>query len=214
VTFSVRGLAIRVVFSLGRVGKNIRWEQSKRLATGSLVALTPSNDMFKTKTIIAVVAARPLDGLQQNLPEIDLFFARPEDIEIDPQMEFVMVEERSSFFEASRHTMLTLQKAMKEDFPLQEHLVDAQKEVGPPRYLEQQPCLNLSAVFTSASEDTAFENVDVLNSWPIDDHETTLDRSQENALRRIVTKRLAIVQGPPGESVHYIPRTQYSYVLI
>ena len=71
--------------------------------------------MFHTKCIIAVVAARPLEGLkQQNLPEIDLFIADPEQIEIDPVMEFTMVEERSSFFEADRHTMTALQKMMRE----------------------------------------------------------------------------------------------------
>lgn len=63
ITFSRRGLGIRVVFSLRMVGKKIRWEQSKRLLTGTLVALTPSKpskDMFKDKCIVAVVAARPL----------------------------------------------------------------------------------------------------------------------------------------------------------
>jgi helicase required for RNAi-mediated heterochromatin assembly 1 len=186
------------VFSLGKVGKQIRWEQSKRLLTGSLVALTPSIDMFKTKTIIAVVAARPLVGLQQNPPEIDLFFARPEEIEIDSQMEFVMIEERSSFFEAHRHTMLALQKVAREPFPLQEHLIEVQKRVDPPAYLRHRPHLNLSAAFTS--EDAAFENVDVLSSWPTSDLKTTLDKSQQKALRYIITKRLAIVQGPPGKS--------------
>jgi helicase required for RNAi-mediated heterochromatin assembly 1 len=114
ITFSPRGMGFRVVFSLSKVGKNIRWEQSKRLLTGSIVALTPSSDMFQTKCIIAVVAARPIEGLRQNPPEIDLFFANPEQIEIDPVMEFTMVEERSSFFEADRHTMKALQKITSE----------------------------------------------------------------------------------------------------
>jgi helicase required for RNAi-mediated heterochromatin assembly 1 len=113
-TFSNRGIGIRLNFSLSKVGKNIRWEQSKRLLSGTLVALTPSSDMFQTKCIIAVVAARPLDGLKQNPPTIDLFFARPDEIEIDPQIEFTMVEERASFFEAGRHTMSALQQMMRE----------------------------------------------------------------------------------------------------
>lgn len=69
--------------------------------------------MFRTKCIIAVVAARPLEGLRQNPPELDLFLD-PEQLEIDPGMEFTMVEERSSFFEADRHTMKALQKMMSE----------------------------------------------------------------------------------------------------
>ncbi len=105
---------MRVVFSLARSGKRVHWEQSKRLITGSLVALTPADDLFKTKCIVAVVAARPLVGLEQNPPEIDLFFARAEDLEIDPAKEWIMVEDRTAYYEAHRHTLLALQKLMRE----------------------------------------------------------------------------------------------------
>ena len=114
ITFAPRGVATRVVFSLGRIGKRIHWEQSKRLLTGSLVALTPVDDMFATKCVLAVVAARPLAGLEQNPPEIDLYFARPADQELDCQKEWVMVEERAGFFEAERHTLRALQKLANE----------------------------------------------------------------------------------------------------
>ena len=76
--------------------------------------MTPADDMFQKKAIVATVAARPLTGLQNNPPEIDLFVARAEDLEIDPAMEFVMVEERTGFYEADRHTLLALQKMMRE----------------------------------------------------------------------------------------------------
>ena len=90
------------------------WEQSKRLITGSLVALTPANDMFKTICRIAVVAARPLDAVQQNPPEIDIYFGGPEEIEIDPQQEWVMAEARNGYYEACRHTLCGLQKMARE----------------------------------------------------------------------------------------------------
>ena len=88
---------------------DLRWEQSKRLITGTLVALSPTDDAFQTQCILATVAARPLSALAQNPSEIDLFFARPEDQEIDPMRKWIMVECRSAFFEASRHTLLALQ---------------------------------------------------------------------------------------------------------
>ena len=97
-----------------RAGKKILWEQSKRLISGSLVVLTPASDMFKTKAIVAVVLARPLAALLQNPPEIDLFIARAEEQEIDPAVEWVMVEERSGFYEAERHTLMALQKIATE----------------------------------------------------------------------------------------------------
>lgn len=43
----------------------------------------------------------------------------------------------------------------------------------------------------------SLENVDILGQWP-EIKQTSLDQSQMDALRRIVTKSLAMVQGPPG----------------
>lgn len=114
VTCSTRGVAIRVTFSLRRVGKLVRWEQSKRLISGGLVVLSPRTDLYSFKAIVAVVAARPLEALEQNPPEIDLFIPRAEEQEIDPSVEWVMVEDRGGLFEAARHTLLALQRMMRE----------------------------------------------------------------------------------------------------
>ena len=114
VTCSTRGMAIRVTFSLYRTGKQIRWDQSGRLITGSLVVLTTKRDPFQNKAIVAVVAGRPLSGLEQNPPEIDLFIVRPEEQEIDPAEEWLMIEDRGGLYEAERHTLLALQRMMRE----------------------------------------------------------------------------------------------------
>jgi len=63
---------------------------------------------------VATVAARPIAGLEQNPPEVDLFFARPEDLELDPTREYIMIEERSGYYEAERHTLLALQHMSQE----------------------------------------------------------------------------------------------------
>lgn len=113
-TFTQQGIAARVALSLRRAGKRIIWEQSKRLISGSIVVLSPARDMFRNECKVAIVAARPLAGVQQSPAAIDLFFATPEEIEIDPQVEWVMVEARTGYFEAYRHTLLALQKLMRE----------------------------------------------------------------------------------------------------
>ena len=105
-TFASSGLAARLNFSLKRVGKQINWEQSKRLRTGTILALSPAKDGFRSICRIAVVAARPLKGLRENPPSIDIFFDQPE---IDPQEEWVMVESRQGFYEGHRHVMRSLQ---------------------------------------------------------------------------------------------------------
>ena len=79
-----------------------------------MVVLTPANDMFQSKAVVATVAARPLAALNQDPPEIDLFIARAEEMEVDPAIEWVMVEDRGGLYEAHRHTMLALQKMMRE----------------------------------------------------------------------------------------------------
>lgn len=152
--------------------------------------------MFQKKAIVATVAARPLAGLQQNPPELDLFIARAKEMEIDPAMEFVMIEERSGFYEADRHTLLALQKMAREPFPLSEHIVDVEQFVSPPQYVIDNPVMDLTSVLRNNKHET-YEKVDIITRWP-KQPASDLDASQLSALKRVLTKRLAIVQGPPG----------------
>ncbi|PGH16195.1 hypothetical protein AJ79_01962 [Helicocarpus griseus UAMH5409] len=186
------GIAMKLTFSTARAGKNIVWEYSPRLTTGNIVALTPASDMFKSKCSVAVVAARPLEGLKNVPSEIDIFFARAEDAEFDPQQEFVMVEARNGYYEASRHTLTALQKMGREGFPFSEYLCGLQPTIDPPEYIKTNPFVDMSS--TLVDEECA--KIDVLNDWP--PPPKTLDSSQWDALHQILTRRLAIVQGPPG----------------
>lgn len=113
-TFAPQGVAARVQFSTARAGKKIAWNQSKRLMSGSLVALTTPKDNFKKQCTMAIVAARPLENVLATPCQIDLFFPRPEEIEIDPQLEFLMIEAKFGYYEGSRHTMKALQKLSHE----------------------------------------------------------------------------------------------------
>lgn len=106
-------MAFRVCFSTRRAGKRILWRYSPRLISGKIVALSPATDMFSSICVIAVVAARPLEGVSKNPPEVDLFFAHAENMDCDPLKEWVMVESRSGYYEAHRHTMTALKKAVE-----------------------------------------------------------------------------------------------------
>lgn len=113
-TCTHNGIAVRVQFSTARSGKNIVWEYSKRLVSGSIVALSPSDDCFQTKCLIAIVAARPLEGVKASPPEVDLFFTAPDDVDFDTQQEWTMIEAKSGYYESARHTLTALQKMTKE----------------------------------------------------------------------------------------------------
>ena len=198
--FATKGIAARIQFSLRRVGKQVLWKQSRRLLQGSLVALTPASDMFKTICRVGVIAARPLSAVQQEPPEVDIFFARPDEIEIDPHQEWVMVESRIGYFESARWTLQALQRLSHEKFPLVEHFVNVQTQVQPPKYVLSSPKKNLSNVFENTDakqEATQYSDIDVLKEWPFH-APSALDASQLSALHRVLSKRLAIVQGPPG----------------
>ena len=122
--FSPQGLATRVAFSTKRAGKRILWEQSKRLISGSVVVLSPKFDMFKRIRKVAVVAARPLDGVMLNPPELDLYFSTHEELEIDPSQEWIMLESGDAYFEAHRYTLTALQRITNEKSALPSHTLD------------------------------------------------------------------------------------------
>lgn len=113
-TMSPQGPAPKVEFSHERSGKRIRWTQSKRLQQGTIVALTPRSNMFQSICRIAVVAARPISGVQQNPPQIDLFWGDENEAQFDPTEEYIMVESRLGYFEAYRHLLVAMQKLMTE----------------------------------------------------------------------------------------------------
>ncbi|KAL8665126.1 MAG: hypothetical protein Q9202_002526 [Teloschistes flavicans] len=195
-TFAQSGVAAKVTFSLRRAEKKIIWQQSKRLQQGTIIALTPAQDMFNSVCKVAVVAARPLSGVQANPPEVDIFFGSPEEFEIDPQQEWIMVESRGGYFEAYRHTLKSLQRMTREAFPLANYIVGVERNIRPPWYLQKQPMKDLSVLYPGTG--SKYSHVDILDGqWP-DDPTMDLDASQVAALRRILRKELAVVQGPPG----------------
>ena len=85
-------------------------------------------------------------------------------------------------------------------FPLEEHLVGVQTDIAAPDYVQQHPKTDMSAVLTKNQQET-YQNVDVLKGWPTQP-QSKLDASQLAALRRMISKRLAIVQGRKFHSGH------------
>ncbi|KAL3468590.1 P-loop containing nucleoside triphosphate hydrolase protein [Aspergillus heterothallicus] len=199
-TFARRGLGFRVQFSTIRAGKNIAWEYSKRLVSGSIVALSPAKDAFQTQCVVAIVAARPLDGVKAQPPEVDIFFANPADANFDPQLEWMMVQSKEGYYESARHTMAALQKMSRESFPLADHICFLDKDVNSPEYVKRSPVVEIDCAMDSSNEE---RKVDILNNWPqtpIGD----LDTTQWAALEQMLTKQLAVIQGPPGTGKTYV----------
>ncbi|KAL2849230.1 P-loop containing nucleoside triphosphate hydrolase protein [Aspergillus pseudoustus] len=199
-TFARRGLGFQIQFSTSRAGRNIAWEYSKRLVSGSIVALSPAEDAFQTKCVIAIVAARPLDGVKAQPPVVDIFFADPADADFDPQLEWIMVQSKEGYYESARHTMTALQKMSRESFPLADHICFLEKDVKAPEYVRENAVIEIDSAVDDSKEE---RKVDVLNAWahtPFGD----LDTTQWAALEQMLTKQLAIIQGPPGTGKTYV----------
>jgi helicase required for RNAi-mediated heterochromatin assembly 1 len=106
------GPLCRISFSTERAQKKILWQQSRRLVPGCVLAISTKRDNFKSICWTATVAQRPYrGGLDQNPPQIDIVWGDINEYVIDPDMELIMVEARSGYFEAVRHTLVGLQMA-------------------------------------------------------------------------------------------------------
>ncbi|KIV91298.1 hypothetical protein PV10_05849 [Exophiala mesophila] len=205
-TFARKGLAARIRFTTNRAGKKISWETSKRLTSGTLVALVRANDELSDfkGLITAVVAARPLAGVLAQEPEIDVYFSRPEDIRIDPQDEWLMIEAKQGYYEAYRHTLEALKMLSQEKFPFSDQICLLQPNTQPPEYIQQYSTMSLAAA-AEPQQKEAYANVAVANEWP-NVPQNTLDDSQWQAYREIITKSLSIIQGPPGTGKTFVSK--------
>jgi helicase required for RNAi-mediated heterochromatin assembly 1 len=137
-------------------------------------------------------------------------------------VEYVILEETSSFFEAQRHNMLALQRMTKENTPLQEYvispvcentsapldLIDLSNQVECLSFLDQQagkhPVSVPDYVKNDSVMDLSYATDDELDSQynvvdrPMPKDAAMLDESQMDALRQMLTKEIALIQGPPG----------------
>lgn len=64
------------------------------------------------------------------------------------------------------------------------------RQIEPPDYVKEQPVRDLRQAFLEVGGDTL--KVNILDQWP--DLPSTLDTSQLQALKRAMTKSLAIIQ--------------------
>ena len=213
------GLTYRIQFSLGAL-KSVRWANSKRLIYGSLVCL--SLDGFNTFLFATIVNRDPKD-LEQGMVDIKLDSNVDDDDElVNFNREYAMVES-SSFFEAYRHVLKSLQEA-GDNLPFQRYIVgekrkspgffdsddsgseeDAGKvEIKYPRYLPFDAKYDLSPLMKEKYKSLG-KNISLRNAgkWPHKDL-MALDDSQLDAVKNSLTREVSIVQGPPGTGKTYI----------
>ncbi|KAJ8303955.1 hypothetical protein KUTeg_017538 [Tegillarca granosa] len=196
-----------------RHSARIRWESSNRLIYGSLVCLS-SNDF--NSLLFAIVMESDRDMLQKNgllKVQFSSLLQIPGNLS---RMSFTMVE-TTSYFEAYRHVLASLQKIQKGDLPFEKYIVHCKKDISPPFYLRGEtifydllPVISNTKISLSniSSRDryvrgkmnlnSKQKHVDVLNGdWPSAE-DLRLDKSQYDAFKSALTKEFVLIQGPPG----------------
>ncbi|GES83506.1 DEAD box helicase [Rhizophagus clarus] len=195
ISFASIGIIHRISFTT-RHNERFKWATSKRLIPGTLVVF--SKDNFESMKF-GTVYNRSLNLLEKAYDlQIDVLF-QFEDIEFEWSDGYVMVETTSSYFEAYRHVMNVLQELDPDTLPFKEHIIEFDKEIDMPEYLEiRQSTYN----FKIDDKDRLF---DIKGEWPtVDKIFPDLHTSQYDALKRMLTRRLALIQGPPGTGKTYV----------
>ena len=211
---SQSGVTYRIQFSLTGGLKSLRWENSKRLIYGSLVCL--SLDNFNT-FLFATIINRDPKGLNNGMVDIKLESTVDDnDHLVDFNREYTMVES-SSFFEAYRHVLKSLQES-GENLPFQRYIVGEKKHtpssldsddldsevIQYPRYLPFDAQYDLTPLMKEKNRSLG-KNISLRNAgeWPHKDL-MALDDSQLDAVKSALTREISIIQGPPGTGKTYI----------
>jgi hypothetical protein len=162
---------------------------------GSLLCL--SSDDFKTM-LWATVANRDT-ALLTSSKQIDISFPSGYEKGFIHEDVYTMVESSTTYFEAYQHVLKALQGLDINHFPFAKYLISCNPSIQPPSYVRPKDNYRFSNVF-----DGGKTNFCVLDEWPINEIETSLDDSQMKALNQALTKELSIIQGPPGTGKTFV----------
>ncbi|XP_033939060.1 NFX1-type zinc finger-containing protein 1 isoform X2 [Pseudochaenichthys georgianus] len=188
------GIAYIVQFDIQPL-KFVRWENSKRLIFGSLVCL--SCDDFES-FLLATVSDRDPKELAKGQVQIAFTAeSRFKLAEMEKDQLFLMIE-TTAYFEAYRYVLEGLQEQNEDKLPFQRYIVECNKDVFPPAYLQLEDVYDLSDVALPQHKKsiTPFVSRNP-QAWP-QMTKLGLDDSQMKAFQLALTKELTIIQGPPG----------------
>ncbi|RDA85029.1 hypothetical protein CP532_4570, partial [Ophiocordyceps camponoti-leonardi (nom. inval.)] len=183
-------IACRLAFSPPQNEAEAGLDKPEDITPGSLVVLSTHEDGFRTKCFVGTVAPIPEDpedakdaGSPPDQSVIDLLWADPSDVVLDPNQKLIMLEPKSGYFESIRPIMTALQRSALLDHKIDKYLYDPHNERTPKRarYIKETPS----------------------NSVLYPDRARSLDDSQFRALNRAANDELAVIQGPPGTGKTY-----------
>uniref|UniRef100_A0A7S1PFG7 RZ-type domain-containing protein n=1 Tax=Percolomonas cosmopolitus TaxID=63605 RepID=A0A7S1PFG7_9EUKA len=194
-------LALLVKFD---ANKFLKRKVEKQLP-GSLLVLFPmptrvGDALLNTEPIYATVSNQtPFNGEEIKSKSTSFLFLNlltSSDIRrIDFAQQYLMIES-PCYFKAVSPVLRTLQIMNPRTLPLQEELLLQNLDSELPQYMKQSPIVDLRQIMEPNSATIAL--CDVSNDVFPPQDETIFDQSQYEAMKTILTKRCALVRGPPG----------------
>ena len=195
------GVGFQIHFDTQRLDR-VNWEHSRRLIFGSLLCL--SKDDFKTMVFATVVKREP-KLLSEGLLTIK-FEGEVNGFEINPNDDFTMVES-TAYFEAYRHVLEGLQtvSGTVDTMPFKRYIVECNlQDIPSPLYIRTtgSASFNLTQALGMKGIKPRVTIIDH-STWPHVD-ETSLDKSQLEAVKMALIQEISVIQGPPGTGKTYI----------
>ncbi|XP_028967257.1 NFX1-type zinc finger-containing protein 1 [Galendromus occidentalis] len=176
--------------------KSVKWERSKRFASGSVIAL--SNDDFASM-IFAFVLQRDVRTLQRGGLSVACCRSEDEDY-LEAGMSYSVIES-TALFEAYRYNLKVLQDIDPLLVPMEKYIVKLEKTVVPPQFINRGSSVNLSPIMLD-ERNTCTEVLNSLN-WP-SRKLTKLDDAQYAAVQSAFARELCLIQGPPGTGKTFV----------
>jgi helicase required for RNAi-mediated heterochromatin assembly 1 len=191
----------------GRLPK-IKWDKTRRLMYGSLLILF--NRDFKKIFIASVHEKPPTKELRENYQKngfvdvtIQLILENNKRLKYNDYIELSELSNEMIIFEAKNHLGAQLEflktiKSIKDwNLPFEDVIIHNQTIlIDRPAYLTPDSVyeLNLNDVIP---EEANKKYVYIMGKLP-DEYKGTMDDHQYRALHHILTKKVAVIQGPPG----------------
>lgn len=167
----------------------INWELARRFMYGSLLLFTINE--FQT-FFIGVVLDRKINLLEQGKLIVELIG----DAKPLYKRSLTMVESEV-FFEPYKCSMEVLKNINSLNFPMENYIVSASKDIDYPYYIDTLP--KKSFIIDDLDEFPILSNDD----WPTKEI-LGLDEMQYRAFKAALTHEFAIIQGPPGTGKTFI----------
>jgi hypothetical protein len=193
------GMGFVIQFDISKLSR-VNWEHSKRLIFGSLLCL--SKDNFEDSIMFATVVKRDLSLLKEGKVVVK-FEGNHGGFQVRPEEVYTMVES-TAYFEAYRHILNKLKEIshLCDEIPFKSYIIGCKlADIPAPSYSLHHKLLrfDLTDVLSVRSHVVLQDQA----SWPTA-KETSLDRSQLEALKMALTKEVSVIQGPPGTGKTFI----------